>query len=145
MKRRVTVHFGDVRVVVPCHDENITVSDLAEAAILRYKKATGKVNDQLFFNSTAYFSTISTSFKNNLESAAGLLHCGDKHELLIETTAMLFSHNIEFFINLKPQAKLGWPVGQKQFGERINLNIRMYLSGMVRELVMDFLVSAVKW
>ncbi|VDO89021.1 unnamed protein product [Heligmosomoides polygyrus] len=42
MKRRVTVHFGDVRVVVPCQDENTTVGDLAEAAILRYKKATGK-------------------------------------------------------------------------------------------------------
>lgn len=44
MKRRVTVHFGDVRVVVPCQDENTTVGDLAEAAILRYKKATGKVS-----------------------------------------------------------------------------------------------------
>ncbi|VDL66167.1 unnamed protein product [Nippostrongylus brasiliensis] len=43
MKRRVTVHFGDVRVVVPCRDENTTVADLAEAAIIRYKKATGKV------------------------------------------------------------------------------------------------------
>ncbi|EPB80349.1 hypothetical protein ANCCEY_00606 [Ancylostoma ceylanicum] len=42
MKRRVTVHFGDVRVVVPCQDENTTVADLAEAAIIRYKKATGK-------------------------------------------------------------------------------------------------------
>ncbi|VDM58099.1 unnamed protein product [Angiostrongylus costaricensis] len=44
MKRRVTVHFGDVRVVVPCHDENSTVADLAEAAIVRYKKATGKIS-----------------------------------------------------------------------------------------------------
>ncbi|WKY01579.1 hypothetical protein Q1695_015522 [Nippostrongylus brasiliensis] len=43
MKRRVTVHFGDVRVVVPCRDENTTVADLAEAAIIRYKKATGKM------------------------------------------------------------------------------------------------------
>ncbi|VDL86074.1 unnamed protein product [Nippostrongylus brasiliensis] len=43
MKRRVTVHFGDVRVVVPCRDENTTVADLAEAAIIRYKKATGKI------------------------------------------------------------------------------------------------------
>ncbi|RCN24596.1 hypothetical protein ANCCAN_29706 [Ancylostoma caninum] len=34
MKRRVTVHFGDVRVVVPCQDENTTVADLAEAAII---------------------------------------------------------------------------------------------------------------
>ncbi|ETN70718.1 hypothetical protein NECAME_14582 [Necator americanus] len=42
MKRRVTVHFGDVRVVVPCQNENTTVADVAEAAITRYKKATGK-------------------------------------------------------------------------------------------------------
>ncbi|PIO65205.1 hypothetical protein TELCIR_13139, partial [Teladorsagia circumcincta] len=42
MKRRVTVHFGDVRVVVPCLHEDTTVADLAEAAIIRYKKATGK-------------------------------------------------------------------------------------------------------
>lgn len=47
MKRRVTVHFGDVRVVVPCHDENFTVADLAEAAILRYKKATGKIDSDV--------------------------------------------------------------------------------------------------
>ncbi|KAK6019301.1 hypothetical protein OSTOST_15069, partial [Ostertagia ostertagi] len=44
MKRRVTVHFGDVRVVVPCLHEDTTVADLAEAAIIRYKKATGKVH-----------------------------------------------------------------------------------------------------
>ncbi|EYC18667.1 hypothetical protein Y032_0026g1301 [Ancylostoma ceylanicum] len=47
MKRRVTVHFGDVRVVVPCQDENTTVADLAEAAIIRYKKATGKMESDV--------------------------------------------------------------------------------------------------
>ncbi|KAK6045702.1 hypothetical protein COOONC_16793 [Cooperia oncophora] len=49
MKRRVTVHFGDVRVVVPCQHEDTTVADLAEAAIIRYKKATGKVNEGFFY------------------------------------------------------------------------------------------------
>ncbi|KAK6745589.1 hypothetical protein RB195_011984 [Necator americanus] len=47
MKRRVTVHFGDVRVVVPCQNENTTVADVAEAAITRYKKATGKIDSDV--------------------------------------------------------------------------------------------------
>ncbi|VDO37885.1 unnamed protein product [Haemonchus placei] len=51
MKRRVTVHFGDVRVVVPCQNENTTVAELAEAAIVRYKKATGKVRIRLLTHS----------------------------------------------------------------------------------------------
>uniref|UniRef100_A0A1I7VKB1 Par3_HAL_N_term domain-containing protein n=1 Tax=Loa loa TaxID=7209 RepID=A0A1I7VKB1_LOALO len=41
MKAKVTVHFGKVRVVVPCYG-HMTVSDLIKASILRYKKATGR-------------------------------------------------------------------------------------------------------
>ncbi|OZC11570.1 hypothetical protein X798_01430 [Onchocerca flexuosa] len=41
MKAKVTVHFGNVGVVVPCYD-CMTVNDLIKASILRYKKATGK-------------------------------------------------------------------------------------------------------
>lgn len=40
---KVTVCFGNVRVVVPCGDGDILVRDLIREAILRYKKATGKV------------------------------------------------------------------------------------------------------
>ncbi|KYB25547.1 hypothetical protein TcasGA2_TC034318 [Tribolium castaneum] len=40
---KVTVCFGSVRVVVPCGHGDILVRDLVREAILRYKKATGKV------------------------------------------------------------------------------------------------------
>ncbi|KAK9738447.1 N-terminal of Par3 and HAL protein [Popillia japonica] len=39
---KVTVCFGNVRVVVPCGDGDILVKDLIREATLRYKKATGK-------------------------------------------------------------------------------------------------------
>lgn len=41
---KVTVCFGRTRVVVPCGDGNITVSDLIEQAAMRYKKAIAKVS-----------------------------------------------------------------------------------------------------
>jgi partitioning defective protein 3 len=44
-KMKVTVCFGNVRVVVPCGDGDILVRDLVREAILRYKKATGKGSD----------------------------------------------------------------------------------------------------
>ncbi|CAH1115363.1 unnamed protein product [Psylliodes chrysocephalus] len=42
---KVTVCFGNVRVVVPCGDGDILVKDLIREATLRYKKATGKGAD----------------------------------------------------------------------------------------------------
>ena len=41
---KVTVCFGSVRVVVPCGNGEILISDLTEKAITRYKKAIGKVS-----------------------------------------------------------------------------------------------------
>lgn len=41
---KVTVCFGNVRVVVPCGDGDLYVSELIDKAIVRYRKATGKVN-----------------------------------------------------------------------------------------------------
>lgn len=46
---KVTVCFGNVRVVVPCGDGEILVQDLIEKAIIRYKKATGKVSLIIIF------------------------------------------------------------------------------------------------
>lgn len=46
---KVTVCFGNVRVVVPCGDGDLLVSDLIREATLRYKKATGKVSDAVLF------------------------------------------------------------------------------------------------
>lgn len=43
MKLKVTVAFGTTRVVVPCGDGHVSVRDLIEAAIVRYRKATNKV------------------------------------------------------------------------------------------------------
>lgn len=45
---KVTVCFGNVRVVVPCGDGDILVRDLIREATLRYKKATGKVCTYVF-------------------------------------------------------------------------------------------------
>lgn len=40
---KVTVCFGRTRVVVPCGDGSMTVSDLVEQAAMRYRKAIAKV------------------------------------------------------------------------------------------------------
>ena len=44
MPMKVTVCFDRVRVIVPCGDGEILVSQLVEKAVVRYKKATGKVS-----------------------------------------------------------------------------------------------------
>lgn len=41
---KVTVCFGNVRVVVPCGDGELLVDDLIRESIRRYKKASGKVS-----------------------------------------------------------------------------------------------------
>lgn len=43
-KMKVTVCFGAVRVIVPCSNTEMLVRDLMHQAILRYKKAAGKVS-----------------------------------------------------------------------------------------------------
>ena len=40
---KVTVIFGDTRVVVPCGQGDFLVSELCEKAVVRYRKAVGKV------------------------------------------------------------------------------------------------------
>lgn len=42
---KVTVCFGNVRVVVPCGTGDLLVQDLIHEATRRYKKAAGKVSD----------------------------------------------------------------------------------------------------
>ncbi|CAL8072840.1 unnamed protein product [Orchesella dallaii] len=42
VKMKVTVCFGNVRVIVPCSNPEMLVRDLIHQATLRYKKATGK-------------------------------------------------------------------------------------------------------
>lgn len=48
MPMKVTVCFDRVRVIVPCGDGDLLVKELTEKAILRYKKATGKVRIQIY-------------------------------------------------------------------------------------------------
>ncbi len=45
---KVTVCFGGVRVIVPCGNGELLVSDLIEKAVIRYKKAIGKVIINLY-------------------------------------------------------------------------------------------------
>ena len=40
---KVTVCFGNTRVIVPCGNGDLLVAELIDKAILRYKKATNKV------------------------------------------------------------------------------------------------------
>lgn len=40
---KVTVIFGETRVVVPCGQGEFLVSELIEKAVVRYRKAAGKV------------------------------------------------------------------------------------------------------
>jgi partitioning defective protein 3 len=40
---KVTVCFGSTKVIVPCGQGDLLVSDLIEKATTRYKKAIGKV------------------------------------------------------------------------------------------------------
>ncbi|KAI8036053.1 hypothetical protein M5D96_011147 [Drosophila gunungcola] len=42
---KVTVCFGDVRILVPCGSGELLVSDLVKEATRRYIKAAGKVGD----------------------------------------------------------------------------------------------------
>lgn len=42
---KVTVIFGETRVVVPCGQGEFLVSELTEKAVTRYRKAAGKVCD----------------------------------------------------------------------------------------------------
>lgn len=46
---KVTVYFGNVRVIVPCGKGDILVRELMDLAITRYKKATGKVRFTIIF------------------------------------------------------------------------------------------------
>lgn len=41
---KVTVRFGKIRVIVPCGDGEMSVRDLIDAAVVRYRKATNKVS-----------------------------------------------------------------------------------------------------
>lgn len=47
---KVTVCFDRVRVVVPCGNGQLLVSDLMEEATARYRKALGKVNKSRVYN-----------------------------------------------------------------------------------------------
>lgn len=52
---KVTVCFGNVRVVVPCGAGDLLVRDLIHEAIRRFKKATGKVRICCFFSDYAQY------------------------------------------------------------------------------------------
>lgn len=44
---KVTVCFGNVRVVVPCGDGDFQIRELIDKAVTRYKKAIGQVSSSL--------------------------------------------------------------------------------------------------
>ena len=41
---KVTISFDETKIVVPCGDGDITVRELTNLAVTRYKKAIGKPN-----------------------------------------------------------------------------------------------------
>lgn len=66
---KVTVCFGNIRVVVPCGNGELFVRDLIHEAIRRYKKAAGKVN-----SSSLEYSFPIFNFKEKLESKYLIFH-----------------------------------------------------------------------
>lgn len=40
---KVTVCFGNVKIVVPCGGGDLTINDLIDKSVVRYRKAIGKV------------------------------------------------------------------------------------------------------
>ena len=54
---KVTVCFGNTRVIVPCGNGDLLVTELIDKAIVRYKKATNKVrrSSNIFKNLTRCF------------------------------------------------------------------------------------------
>ena len=45
IKMKVTISFDETKIVVPCGDGDITVRQLTNLAVTRYKKAIGKPNN----------------------------------------------------------------------------------------------------
>jgi hypothetical protein len=41
---KVIINFSDVRIIVPCKSGDLSVRDVIQLAIERYKKATAKVS-----------------------------------------------------------------------------------------------------
>ena len=56
-KMKVTVCFGSIKIVVPCGGGDITVKELIEKAIVRYKKAVGKVRTVPIISCLAKYQT----------------------------------------------------------------------------------------
>lgn len=41
---KITVIFGEIRILVPCSSGDLRISDLVKRAVDRYRKVTRKVN-----------------------------------------------------------------------------------------------------
>jgi len=58
---KVTVSFGDIRVVVPCGNGELLIKDLIIEATTRYKKATNKVLLEMYLTNIGYLTNIIAS------------------------------------------------------------------------------------
>uniref|UniRef100_A0A1A9VBZ6 Par3_HAL_N_term domain-containing protein n=1 Tax=Glossina austeni TaxID=7395 RepID=A0A1A9VBZ6_GLOAU len=58
---KVTVCFGETRIVVPCGNGNLLVKDLINEATRRYKKAAGKSNNEKQNQEEAFVTNITTN------------------------------------------------------------------------------------
>ena len=65
---KVTVCFGDVRVVVPCGDGRCRVRDLVDDAMDRYQKALPKVYIDVFFGILRTVSQLVANLKFCLQN-----------------------------------------------------------------------------
>ena len=63
---KVCINFGDIRCVVPVGDGSLTVKEVIDLAVERFRKATAKVrycaNTGILISTTTSMRTISTGF-----------------------------------------------------------------------------------
>ena len=59
---KVTISFDETKIVVPCGDGDITVRELTNLAVTRYKKAIGKASNNFWVS----VSNLKSSFEGGM-------------------------------------------------------------------------------
>lgn len=113
---KVTICFDDVKIIVPCgnqtndedklNNNSLKVSDVVENAILRYKKAIGKVNVKFgfkfFFNYSLNLLNnyyLSKLLNQNICIVYFILKSGSHHSIyFVKNINVIFQNNILFCV-----------------------------------------------
>ncbi len=79
---KVTISFDETKIVVPCGDGDITVRELTNLAVTRYKKAIGKPN-----NFWVSVSNLKSSFEGGMLDPDDLVSFYSNNNFLYVYTA----------------------------------------------------------